>query len=111
MFVVVSRYLIGQRYQKKFAEESSRYYEEIIKTVKGFHGALFLRNTKDIEHVDVLTVWDSADDFARYLSLRAINLRFSFPHKVFASNLYESLGTDGEFSKEHFPNAEKHLGS
>ena len=75
-----------------FAQESRAFFEKVMKRTTGFQRLLFLRNVLDPEYVDVVTEWDSQDDFMKFVSeVHPKQPAFSVPHTVLERYLYESI--------------------
>ncbi len=68
MFVLIARYKIKKSYQRKFVEESKKFYSVLFKKAKGFVGINFLRNILDTEFIDVVTEWKTKEAFLEFVS-------------------------------------------
>ena len=93
MFILIARYKVKEKYQKKFLEESKKYYLEKFKKAEGFKEIKFLKNILDKEFIDVLTEWKTKQDFFDFINMHQKDgvIKFSVPVEVLERYMYETV--------------------
>jgi len=93
MFILLARYKVKQEHQKKFIQESKTFYFEKFKKAKGFRNVKFLRNILDKDFIDIMTEWESKEDFYDFINTYQKEgvITFSIPVETSDRFLYETI--------------------
>ena len=93
MFILLARYKIAIENQKQFMKESKQFYLKKFKAAQGFKQVKFLRNIQQPEFIDILTSWNTKEDFYNFIQQhqKEGTLKYSIPIEVLERYLYEEL--------------------
>lgn len=91
MFIVVARYKVKKKFQKRFKQESSRYFSAKMRQAPGFIRLLFLRNVLDPEFIDVVTEWSSWRVFMDFIRRYPHSPPLTVKHEILDRYLFESI--------------------
>ena len=91
MFVVVARYKVSKRHQKRFIRESRAFFADRFRAANGFKKVTFLRNVLDPVFIDVVTEWDSRNHFLGFVRAHPKQPTWSVRVDVLERFLYESI--------------------
>jgi heme-degrading monooxygenase HmoA len=93
MFILIARYKVKEEHQKKFVEESHKYYSDKFKGFNGFLSVKYLKNILDKQFIDIITEWKTKEDFLGFIKKYQKKgvIKFSVPVEVCERYLYEAV--------------------